>query len=125
LEDLAASLRAKGIACTGPVAGSRARPDGQLLRWQTLSYQDDRHGLLPFFIDWERSSPHPSSDAPGDLSLLSFIRTGQLLEETTHPASNRKLHLPNQPVQLRARLRGIRGEFELVSKSIPSETWAT
>lgn len=123
LEAYAESLRKKGVACVGPTAGSRARPDGQLLRWQTLSYQDDHHGLLPFFIDWDPASPHPSSDAPGDLSLLSFTRTGQLVEESSSPLGKHKIQLPNQPAQLRAHLKGIHGEFELVSKSRPSETW--
>ena len=125
LEAYAASLRAKRVACAGPIAGSRARPDGQLLRWQTLSYQDDRNGLLPFFIDWDPHSPHPSSDAPGALSLISFTRTGQLLEEATLPPGKHKQLLPDQPVQLHLRLKGLYGEFELVSKSIPSETWVS
>ncbi len=124
LEAYAASLLERGIPCIGPTSGSRARPDGQLLRWRTLSYRDDRNGLLPFFIDWDPHSPHPSSDAPGDLSLLSFTRTGQLLEETTAPPGRHKLLLPDQPVQLRARFKGIHDEFELVSKAIPSETWS-
>ena len=116
LEAYAASLRAKGIPCIGPTSGSRSRPDGQLLRWQTLSYRDDKNGLLPFFIDWDPQSPHPSFDAPGDLSLVSFTRTGQLLEETTPPSGKHKV---DQPVQLRARFKGIHDEFELVSKSHP------
>jgi Glyoxalase-like domain len=122
LEAYAASLLAKGIPSIGPTSGSRARLDGQLLRWQTLSYRDDRNGLLPFFIDWDPRSPHPSSDAPGALTLLSFTRTGQLLEETTTPPGKPKLLLPDQLVQLRARFKGIYDEFELVSKTIPSET---
>jgi hypothetical protein len=124
LEAYAASLLAKGIPCDGPTSGSRTRPDGKLLRWQTLSYRDDRSGLLPSFIDWDPHSPHPSFDAPGELSLLSFTRTGQLLEETTPPPGKHKLLLPNQPTQLRALFNGIHGEFELVSEAIPSETWS-
>lgn len=124
LEALAAALRHKGIPCKGPSTGSRARPDGQILRWQTLFYQDDRESLLPFYIDWDERSPHPSSDAPGALSLLSFARTGHLLEESTPPTGKHKVFLSHEPVQLRARLRGIHGEFELLSKSIPSESWA-
>lgn len=124
LEAYAASLLAKGIPCIGPTGGSRARPNGQLLRWQTLSYRDDRNGLLPFFIDWDLDSLNPSSDAPGDLSLLSFTRSGQLLEETIPPQGEHKVLLPNQSVQLRARFKGIYGEFELVSEAIPSETWS-
>ncbi len=124
LESFASSLREKGIACVGPTPGSRARPDGQLLGWQTLSYQDDRDGLLPFFIDWDMRSPHPSSGAPGELSLISFTRTGQLIAETSPPPSKHKFQLPGRPVQLHARLKGTHGQFDLLSKSIPSETWS-
>jgi hypothetical protein len=123
LENYAAALRQKGIACRGPIAGSRARPDGQLLRWRTLTYGDDRCGLLPFFIEWDVRCPHPSTDAPGALSLSSFTRTGHLVEETVSPPGQHKVQLPSQPVQLRAHLTGLHGEFELVSKSIPSEAW--
>ncbi len=122
LEEYARVLHQKGIACSGPLAGSRARPDGQLLRWQTLRYENDRGGLLPFFIDWDPHSPHPSTDAPGALALLSFTRTGQLQLETTPPTGQRKLFLPEEAVQLRACFNGSHGEFELVSKSIPSDS---
>jgi hypothetical protein len=125
LESYAEALRKRGIACEGPLAGSRMRPDGKLLRWKTLSYQDDCGGLLPFFIDWDEHSPHPSSDAPGAMTLLSFHRTGHLLEQTTAPAGKHRIFLPSEPVQLQARLSGTHGEFELVSRSIPSEEWST
>ncbi len=125
LDEYAAALREKGIACNGPFTGSRARPDGQLLRWRTLSYENDRGGLLPFFIEWDSICSHPSDDAPGALELLSFHRTGHLLEETIAPPGQHRLLLPNQPVQLRARLKGLHGEFELVSRPIPSETWSS
>jgi hypothetical protein len=120
----AQTLRNQGIPCTGPQAGSRRRPDGELLGWQTLRYQDDRGGLLPFFIDWDPHSPHPASDAPSALALLSFTRSGQLLEPTIPPTGLQKHLLADRPVQLRARLKGLHGEFELFSQSIPSETWA-
>lgn len=123
LEQYAAELRQRGIAYEGPTAGSRLRPDGQLLRWKTLAYNDDREGLLPFFIEWNEHSAHPSSTAPGALALLSFHRTGTLLEETTPPPGKQKALHPEKPVQLRAQLKGKAGEFTLVSKSIPSETW--
>jgi hypothetical protein len=60
-------------ASIGPVMdGQRKRPSGQLLRWRTLAPQDDRGGLLPFFIEWSKESPHPSSDAPQGCKLESF-----------------------------------------------------
>jgi glyoxalase-like protein len=62
LDSLAARLRKARIAFRGPVAGSRARPDGTTVRWRTLMLADDEDALLPFFIEWD--SAHPSEDAP-------------------------------------------------------------
>jgi hypothetical protein len=72
IESLAKKLRVSGIAFDGPREGSRARPDGRVLRWKTVNLADDRHGVLPFFIEWNSSSVHPSVDAPSGCLLESF-----------------------------------------------------
>src|SRR5262252_286301 len=56
-------LRKAGITFQGPSAGSRARPDGKMLHWQALNLDNDREGLLPFFIQWDADTMHPSVDA--------------------------------------------------------------
>jgi hypothetical protein len=124
LDQLAATLQQKGINCHGPIAGCRIRPDGQVLRWHTLSYADDKSGLLPFFIDWDEHSIHPATDAPGSLSLISFVQTGHLLEGSVAPSGHHKALNSKEPAQLRALLAGKFGEFELLSKAIPSEAWS-
>jgi hypothetical protein len=63
LDEFAARLRHAGIECAGPNPGSRSRPDGTTLRWKSLTLMDDR-GVLPFFIEWDPRSLHPSADAP-------------------------------------------------------------
>jgi hypothetical protein len=88
-DDLAADtarLRVAGLAVEGPFEGSRRRPDGALLAWQTLqlaarSPQDETEAsanlfahhrdLWPFLIQWrtpdadrlagDRTSPQPNS----------------------------------------------------------------
>lgn len=75
-EDIAAAKRvaeAAGVKTTGPKAGSRQRPDGKLLRWQVLGIEETTP-LVPFFIQWEPGSPHPSSDSPqlGAVKSLRF-----------------------------------------------------
>lgn len=72
IQEFAARLREKGIAATGPNAGSRKRPDGRVLHWKTLALKDDAAGLLPFFIQWGASSLHPSVDAPQGCRLALF-----------------------------------------------------
>ena len=58
-----ASTQSAGIKTFGPQPGSRQRPDGKLLRWQVLGIEQTTP-LVPFFIQWEPGSIHPSTDAP-------------------------------------------------------------
>jgi hypothetical protein len=85
IEALAAQLKRAGIFADGPTPGSRKRPDGKVLHWQTLNLKDDANGLLPFFIEWGADSPHPSTDAPAGCQLIRL----ELL--TPDPASLAKL----------------------------------
>ena len=43
-----------------------------MLHWQTLNLDNDRDGLLPFFIQWGAETVHPSVDAPPGCKLESF-----------------------------------------------------
>jgi hypothetical protein len=61
-----------GVAFQGPTPGSRARPDGKMLHWQTLNLADDGGGLVPFVIQWGAETVHPSVDAPQGCTLESF-----------------------------------------------------
>jgi hypothetical protein len=66
---VAKQLRENKIAFAGPEDGSRKRPDGRILNWKTINLADDRHGLLPFFIEWSADTVHPSKDAPAQCTL--------------------------------------------------------
>ena len=86
-ENIAAAksmVEAAGIKTVGPQPGSRQRPDGKLLRWQTLGIEQTTP-LVPFFIQWEAGSPHPSSDSPrlGTAKSLRF--------ETPQPEELRRI----------------------------------
>ena len=72
LAGLARRATSAGFPVEGPVEGSRSRPDGKVLRWKSLNLQNDRGGLLPFFLEWHPESVHPSADAPGGCELVSF-----------------------------------------------------
>src|SRR5438874_9945415 len=69
MDALARKLTGANVAFEPPKPGSRKRPSGQLLRWKALTLRDDQGGLLPFFIEWDKESPHPSTDAPGGCRL--------------------------------------------------------
>lgn len=72
INSVAERLRKAGIGFSGPTPGSRKRPDGKMLNWQTLNLDNDQQGLLPFFIQWGADSVHPSKDAPSGCRLETF-----------------------------------------------------
>ena len=111
-------LTEANVAHSGPTAGSRNRPDGTTLHWATIDLADDRHGLLPFFIQWSADSKHPSLDAPQGCRLTNFAVLSPDAEEVT--ALFRRLVLDvtvghaNRP-HLTARIEGPGGRLELTS----------
>lgn len=118
IEAFAAGLKPDGIAAEGPNPGSRKRPDGKELHWQTLTLKDDANGLLPFFIEWSANTIHPSADAPSGCQLLRFEL------DTPDPVSlailTAKLHLDaiiikNAVRQLRAVIKGIKDTLSVTS----------
>jgi hypothetical protein len=70
-----AQLRAAGIGAAGPYPGSRQRPDGTLLSWKTAGVSADVIGLLPFFIEWDKGSAHPSTTSPRGCELVRLAIT--------------------------------------------------
>ena len=118
IQSLAARLAQSGITAEGPTPGSRKRPDGKVLHWNTLTLQDDASGLLPFFIEWSGDSLHPSADSPAGCSLIRFEAT------TPHPDMLSKqiavldLDVPivkADKSQLRATISGPKGQFSVTS----------
>jgi len=111
-------LRNAGVAIEGPRPGSRARPDGRVLHWKSLGLADDRHGLLPFFIEWSADSLHPSTDAPAGCRLERFAVAGPDLDDLTKIFLRLGIEAPverGDKPQLRARITGPKGLLELDS----------
>ena len=115
---LAEKLRAAEIKFEGPTPGSRKRPDGQLLKWQTVSLADTSSSLLPFFIEWSRDSIHPSVDAPKGCALISFAAETPDPEKLTATLKTLNLGLPvkkgEQP-RLHAVISGPKGNLDVYS----------
>ncbi len=118
IDTVAERLRKAGIAFDGPTPGSRKRPDGRVLNWQTLNLQDNRNGLLPFFIQWGADTIHPSVDAPQGCRLKNFFLAGPDLGElagTCHRLGIQvELQQADEP-QLLAQITGPRGTLKLSS----------
>ncbi len=76
IDALARRAKTAGRDVFGPSDGSRARPDGKLLRWRTLGVPSTlaANGVepIPFFIQWAADSVHPSTDSPGGCTLTAF-----------------------------------------------------
>ena len=125
IEQYAQHLREHGVVCTGPLAGSRTRPDGVTLHWRTLVREDDKAGILPFYIEWALDSPHPATDAPGACVLSRMSQTGQVIESGPPAPDSRGVHRRDMPeAQLHAFIQGRFGEFELKTRAIPSQVWS-
>jgi catechol 2,3-dioxygenase-like lactoylglutathione lyase family enzyme len=113
---VAERLHKNGIAFRGPTPGSRARPDGKMLRWQTLNLDNDRDGLLPFFIQWGTDTVHPSVDAPAGCKLESFAVVNP--DGATLALEFQKLGIDvdvvnGTPAHLRATILGPKGRLVL------------
>jgi hypothetical protein len=118
IQALAERLGKAGIAAEGPTPGSRKRPDGKLLQWKTLNLKDTASGLLPFFIEWQVDSPHPSTDAPRGCQLSNFAILAPDSEALAKTAQQLGLDVAigksNAP-QLRATITCTGGELILTS----------
>jgi Glyoxalase-like domain len=53
--------------------GSRAKPDGSILRWITFEYEGLDDPAAPFFIIWADPTLHPSRTSPGGCRLTHLI----------------------------------------------------
>ncbi|HYN20786.1 MAG TPA: VOC family protein [Thermoanaerobaculia bacterium] len=69
-----ALLVSKGHAATPVMKGSRVKPDGSVLKWQTVAVPSSS-SYLPFFIQWDKDSTHPSKSSPAGCSLVSLSIT--------------------------------------------------
>jgi hypothetical protein len=124
IEQYATYLRERGTACLGPTPGSRTKPNGETLRWKTLGLEDDKAGILPFYIEWAQGSPHPSDEAPGACVLSRMSLTGQVIEACAPGPQYHRALMPEVPeAQLHMVIHGRLGEFALQGRAVPSEAW--
>jgi hypothetical protein len=120
-DDIAAvakKIHDPGFAIQGPADGSRARPDGKVLHWKSFRLEDDRGGLLPFFIEWSRDSAHPSVDAPAGCRLTRFYAVAPKPEDLSAAYTRLDVEVVverGEKAQLHAQIDGAKGQVELGS----------
>jgi hypothetical protein len=107
LASVIARLAAAGFDTVGPTPGSRRRPDGSMLEWQTGGATGEGLDLAPFFIQWAAATLHPSTTSPGACRLL---RLGLF---DPHPEALRRLFdVVGYKADLRAGERAMRLELQ-------------
>ncbi len=99
LPALQQSLQSRGVR-TGEIRpGARNRPDGSRLAWKTLGFAPSSTSsspLLPFFIEWDRGSAHPSTTSPAGCRLTGFS-----LEDPAPESLRESLRAAGLPVEVR------------------------
>ena len=117
LVETARRATAQNIDTIGPLAGSRAQADGSLLSWQTLRISGPRAKGLPFFIEWQKGTAHPSQHSPSDCTLASFEIEHTDVEWMRRTLKglgvDAKVVASPVEVRLKARLQTPDGEVEL------------
>jgi hypothetical protein len=118
LATLAPKAVAAGFAIDGPHEGGRSRPDGTLLSWRSFRLQNDRNGLLPFFIEWSRDSIHPAVSSPPGCVLERFSLQSPHAPELTSACRALSVRVAvdySEKPSLLARIAGPNGDVELTS----------
>lgn len=93
-------LAKAGIAITAVEPGSRAKPDGSILRWTTFGYEKLDNPLAPFFIIWADQALHPSRTSPAGCRL-----TGLSIESPEAAALSRAIAPLRLGVEVQAATR--------------------
>jgi hypothetical protein len=118
LTALAQTAHDEGFPIGRPDDGARTRPDGKVLKWKLFHLWDNRGGLLPFFIEWDRNSIHPAEDAPAGCTLKDFHLqspdAADLARACQSLAVDVIVNLGEEPLLL-ACISSPKGEIELTS----------
>jgi hypothetical protein len=86
-DDTAKLFRENGYATSPIEPGSRKRGDGSVLKWRRFGITGTGLENAPFFIEWNKSSPHPSKTSPGGCTLARLA----VLESDTNVSALSKL----------------------------------
>lgn len=111
LAGLRSGLRAKGVHVEPIERGSRGRPDGRTLHWATFEIGPEED-VSPFFIEWNRASPHPSASAARGCRLAEYSFGGPMKPNVARALTlvgQAPIRKPNAPPRLHVTLQCRRG----------------
>lgn len=118
-DDLVALRSAAEVAKLQPgevTPGSRLTPAGKTLEWETLQFEVQINGLMPFAIRWKSPDDHPSITAPTGMKLgdLWFAHPdpAQLGDALESIGVSAKVDQSGTP-RIRVRVNSPSGETEL------------
>lgn len=122
IDGLSEQAKAAKLVAIGPMDGSRQRPDGKLLKWRAFNVTREADkdlvyfNVLPFFIQWDKESLHPSVDSPSGCQLLSLEfehpEAGKLAEAMKSLGINAKVARADSPA-IKATLKSAKGNVTL------------
>ncbi len=73
MDSLLKKINDAGYQNSGIHPGSRERKDGTVLKWRSLSVGTAiANDVIPFFIEWDKNSKHPSVDSPAGCTIAGF-----------------------------------------------------
>ena len=116
IETVDALLRKSGWETSGVSEGSRARPDGSVLRWKSMRLTAITDPVIPFLIEWDAGSPHPSLDSPSGCTLERFTihhPDASRIREILQALDVQTTVMEAPEAQLHAALKTPAGPFEL------------
>jgi hypothetical protein len=71
-DSVRAAMVRRGLNATPVAAGARQTPTGTTLRWRTFDPFGSERDVLPFLIEWDPATMHPSTSSPSGCSLASL-----------------------------------------------------
>lgn len=116
IDDLRPKAFGAGLEPGDIVAGSRMRPDGCELKWETMGFGKTYDGMIPFAINWLTLDDHPSISAPKGLRITALWfehpKSIEVRDSLTAIGVNARVVQIEAP-RLRASIVGPKGEIEI------------
>lgn len=92
-----AKIERQQFALSNLAPGSRITPDGKTLEWTTFGLTTQEIATAPFFIEWSKSTTHPSKTSPGGCAIDRFAIADPKGDELSRLLRAAGVHVPVTP----------------------------